>query len=126
VILLTVRSLAIAVLGVTLACLSAVAQSPEASVLVIGRDGDVEIRARIVRFADLNLAQRAEISALYRRINAAAALVCSPLSGARDLSLQERWRTCRDTAIARAVAKIDHPLLTERHRRSTSAGVEDV
>jgi len=66
-----------------------------------------------VRFADLNLARPAGADALYRRIQQAAREVCEPDGPAGHLS---GYQECVSNAIARAVADVGAPLLTEHHR----------
>ena len=81
------------------------------------RSGDLEVRRRAVNFADLNLSREAGVKELYRRIRAAANSVCALSGDTRDLARFAPWRTCRETAIANAVAEIHHPLLSAHHMR---------
>ena len=112
----------IAALGVVFASFNAVAQSTPGNVVVdvSQRGGDVEVRRKVVGFADLDLSREAGVKVLYQRIKAAAESVCSPLRRTRSLAMEPGWRDCRNTAVANAVADVDHPLLTELHRLSTS------
>jgi UrcA family protein len=116
------RTAGIVALAVELASFEATAESPAMTTTVDAhqRGADVEVRRKVVRFADLSLAREAGVKVLYRRLHAAAQEVCSPLSGSRDLTLQMQWRECRDTAVKDAIAEIDHPLLSEHHAQSTS------
>lgn len=122
----TICAVGLAAIIVALASASTVAQSPAASVVadVSQRGGDLDVRKKVVRFADLDLSHEAGVKVLYGRISAAADSVCSPLGGTRNPATQLKWRDCRDTAVASAVAEIDHPLLTEHHNRSTSGSPE--
>ena len=104
----------IAALGVVFGSFNAVAQSAPRNVAV-----DVSQR-KVVPFADLDLSREAGVKVLYQRIKAAAESVCSPLRRARSLAVEPGWRDCRNAAVANAVADVDHPLLTELHRLSTS------
>jgi len=112
----------IATLDLVFASFNALAQSQPMSVAVDldRRGGDVAVTTRVVRFADLDLSRNSGINVLYQRLKAAAESVCSPLHGSRSLRTQIQWRNCRDTAIANAAREIDHPLLTQLHRLSTS------
>ena len=70
--------------------------------------------AEIVKYKDLNLATRQGAETLYRRITAAAYMVCWPqyhggLKGDADL------HACIRDATAKAVAKVDNPMLTAIH-----------
>ena len=71
------------------------------------------VPTEIVRFADLNLARPAGADALYRRIQQAAREVCEPNGPAGHPS---GYQECFSNAIARAVADVGAPLLTEHHR----------
>lgn len=73
------------------------------------RDGDTQVLAKTVQIGDLNLSSEAGIEVLLRRLHAAARQVCSPLADNRDLQRQIMWRNCRETAVANAVASINHP-----------------
>jgi UrcA family protein len=112
---------AIAALAVVLASFNAAAQSTPGNVAVDAsqRGADLEVRRKVVPFADLDLSREAGVKALYQRIKAAAESVCSPLRRTRSLTMEPGWRDCLNTAVANAVADIDHPRLTELHRLST-------
>lgn len=122
----TICTAVLATMGLVLGSSNTLAQSPSANVVAdVGESGDnQEVRRLVVRFEDLDLSHEAGVKTLYGRISAAADTVCSPFGGTRALAAQHKLRDCRDTAVASAVAEIDHPLLTEHHRRSTSAGPE--
>ena len=75
-----------------------------------------DVRTELVQFGDLDLTRAAGVQALYRRIQQAARVVCEPESAAGHLGGN---RECRSSAIARAVAEVDAPLLTERYRAMT-------
>lgn len=69
---------------------------------------DPSAESRIVRFADLTLSDPSGAHVLYRRIRAAAEVVCSHYFFATDA---DKARCVRD-ATADAVRKIDQPALS--------------
>jgi UrcA family protein len=81
-------------------------------------------RTSSVHFADLDLSRKDDVKVLYRRIRAAADSVCSPLAHSHRLSIHRKWTACRATQVAMAVAEIDHPGLTEYHRKMTSSPMD--
>jgi UrcA family protein len=85
---------------------------------------DLEVRRRVVNFSDLNLSGEAGVKEIYRRIRAAANLVCAPLSDTRNLARLAQGRACREMAIANAVAEIHHPLLSEYHVRLMAGNLQ--
>jgi len=79
-----------------------------------------------VRFADLDLTRSEGAAMLYRRLAGAARTVCASLD-ARDLASQMRFKTCVESAIGSAVAKVDRPILTayyKEHTRNRNATVQ--
>jgi UrcA family protein len=68
----------------------------------------------VVRFPDLDLSTSAGAASLYSRLRRAAGVVCAPLESA-NLRIAAKHRSCMDTAIADAVAKVNRPLLTQYH-----------
>jgi UrcA family protein len=72
-----------------------------------------DLRTELVRFADLDLTRPTGVLVLYRQ---AARDVCEPDGAAGRLAGD---RECRSSAIARAVAEVGAPLLTEHHRALT-------
>ncbi|MBL8551066.1 MAG: UrcA family protein [Hyphomonadaceae bacterium] len=71
-------------------------------------------RAEIVRTADLDLTAEAGAAALEGRIRAAARRVCHRPDAPGDLVHWQRYRTCMQRTLAKAVAKIDAPLVLAR------------
>ncbi len=69
----------------------------------------------VVRFADLDLTHSDGVAVLYRRLKGAAETVCAPQNG-RDLGSQTRYKTCWQSALGTAVAKVDQPALTAYYR----------
>ena len=79
------------------------------------------VAQHVVRYADLNLGSRAGVDQLYQRIVAAAHSVCGT-DQAFSLTAQVDSRQCSERAIARAVATIDNPALSNRYRDSVGNG----
>jgi UrcA family protein len=71
-----------------------------------------------VRFADLDLSKLDGAATLYRRLNQAAAIVCSPLDSKR-LEMGAQYQLCVDHAIAGAVASVGRPMLSQYHESRT-------
>jgi UrcA family protein len=71
-----------------------------------------------VRFADLDLSKLDGAAVLYRRLNQAAAIVCSPLQSKR-LDMAAQYQLCVNHAIAAAVANVDRPMLSQYHDSQT-------
>lgn len=118
---LTIGSFATAT-ALTLVSLNALAQSASSAVTEMRRDDGAFVRARLVRYEDLNLLTTAGVSVLHRRLTAAADSVCLPLTASRELARHLEWRACRDNAVADAVGKIDHPRLTEYYKSLSDEG----
>lgn len=70
--------------------------------------------ARRVSYADLDISKPAGAKTLYRRIEAAARLVCEPDAG-KDLGAAQRGRACIQQAIDSAVNRVDSVALSELH-----------
>jgi UrcA family protein len=70
-----------------------------------------DARMETVKYGDLNLNSDAGVSALYRRIHAAAQNVCAT-SASFQLSLVERTAKCVEAAEAGTVRKVNAPRLT--------------
>jgi UrcA family protein len=77
---------------------------------------DEEVRAETVKFADLNVSSPAGVEALYRRIHSAAKHVCTPPGGWPS---QLGASTCIKASEARAIAKVNLPLLTAYYQSKT-------
>ena len=69
-----------------------------------------------VNYGDLDLSTTAGTGRLYKRIVAAAEIVC-PKSTAQDLQSLSAGRVCRADAIARAVRAVNSPLLAAIHEQ---------
>ena len=72
-----------------------------------------------VHFADLDLTRSEAAAVLYQRLAGAAKTVCTSLEG-RDLASQMRFKSCVDTAIGSAIAKVDRPVLTAYYKTRTN------
>ena len=118
----TLSIVGITVLGFGLASAGGMEQSPAMSMEVDAsrRGYDVVVRTKVVRFADLNLSHEEGIKVLYRRLHKAAEYVCDQGADSWYWQVSLERRTCRDTAIANAIAQINHPLVFEYHARKTS------
>ena len=74
-----------------------------------------------VKYGDLNVGSRAGAQVLLQRIEAAASTACG---GAPDTRQLDRWalfEACRRSAVARAVAAVDSPMLTAMAHRGSPA-----
>jgi UrcA family protein len=77
---------------------------------------DEQVRSETVKFQDLNVGTTAGVEALYRRIHSAAVRVCSPPGGWVQ---QLGAAACTKDAEARAIEKVNLPLLTAFYRTKT-------
>jgi UrcA family protein len=90
-----------------------IAASLVAGIAVAG-DLSTAAQKEVVRYADLDLNRPAGAATLFARISGAARDVCEPLN-------VERWvsRKCADAALARAIAEVDAPALTDYYMAKT-------
>jgi UrcA family protein len=90
-----------------------------ASVLVVSNAfADEQVRTETVRFQDLNVNTPAGVAVLYRRIQMAAKHVCS-----QPAEWPENVRAaaaCAGDAEAKAIEKLNLPLLTDHYRMKTA------
>jgi UrcA family protein len=77
-------------------------------------DALVNVKSETVRYDDLRLTSQVGVAVLYGRLRGAADRACGP-SDSADLPGKARYRTCYDGALAKAVATVDHPGLTQYH-----------
>lgn len=84
---------------------------------------DAPLPARKVVYGDLDLSRDAGVATLYARINIAAREVCEPMDVVIASLLRHRF-DCRQDAIARAVADVNAPPLTNYFLKKTSANNE--
>ena len=76
------------------------------------------VKMQAVSYADLDLSKPAGAQTLYKRIKAAARVVCGPADHYSYMT-PKAFRECFETAIADAVAQVDRPSLTALHRVET-------
>lgn len=77
------------------------------------------VKAQAVSFADLDLSKPAGAQTLYKRIKAAARVVCGPVDHYSYMT-PKAFRECFESAVAAAVAQVDRPSLTALHTIETS------
>lgn len=82
-------------------------------------DASIEVPTRQVSFAGLNLTKPGDVEVLYRRIAAAASQVCDTVAGPLPLETKFRVKRCMAETIARAVADVDAPALTQYYATKT-------
>ena len=70
------------------------------------------VKQYTVRFADLDLSKLDGAASLYRRLNQAAAIVCSPLQS-QQLAMAAKYQSCINQAITGAVANVGRPMLSQ-------------
>jgi len=75
----------------------------------------------VVKYSDLDLSTTEGATTLYKRIKAAASLVC-PYGNARELSFKAVGASCRADAIERAVRSIHNTELAAVHDEHTRRG----
>lgn len=73
----------------------------------------------VVHFADLDLSRSEGAAVLYQRLKSAAETVCAPLDD-RNVARHMRFKSCVQTAISTAVAKVDQPALTAYYEAKTN------
>jgi UrcA family protein len=72
----------------------------------------------VVRYADLDLSKMAGAAALYSRIGHASRIVCQPLES-REIDIAVKYRACMQQAVAKAVADVNSPLVSQYHELHT-------
>jgi UrcA family protein len=77
-----------------------------------GPSGFDEPSTRVVNIRDLDLSRKSGVITLYSRIRSAAREVCEPLNEVSIKLLHEQF-DCRHEAVARAVAEVNSPALTD-------------
>jgi UrcA family protein len=93
-----------------------------ASNVVLARDTDASAPAITIHYSDLDLAQPSGVEALYRRVSAAAKVVCERGS-IRELAHYTRSQKCFDQAMSKAVEEIGVPQLNALYRQKTNRRV---
>jgi UrcA family protein len=79
-------------------------------------------RSVTVRYADLNLAGPEGAAKLYRRIRAAADLLCGPRVPPGTLWESPSYRRCFNAAVEEGVAQVHRPALTALHEQQRARG----
>ena len=77
----------------------------------------------VVTFDDLNLASTAGARTLYARLKSAAQQACGSRPTGRDLQGYMAYQSCYDSALDKAVRKIDNARLLALHRKSADSSV---
>ena len=80
-----------------------------------------EFPSIVVKYSDLDLSTSDGARTLYKRITAAASLVC-PYQDARDLTSKAIGKSCRETAIEHAVRSIHNTELAAVRDEHTKRG----
>jgi UrcA family protein len=83
---------------------------------------DEQLRTETVKFQDLNVGTPAGVEALYRRIHSAAARVCSQ----SDPVMRAAAGSCSRNAEAKAIEKVNQPLLTAYYRMKNGDNTETI
>lgn len=76
-----------------------------------------------VSYADLDVGRRAGAEELIARMHAAATQACGPAPDIRQLAPSRAYRQCIADAIARGVADVNAPAVTELFHGSTNPGL---
>jgi UrcA family protein len=101
--------------GMVLASVLAVAASSLAMA-----DTLVNVKSETVRYDDIRLSSPVGVAVLYGRLRGAAERACASLDSA-DLAAKARHRACYDSALATAVANVNHPGLSQYYESKRSA-----
>jgi UrcA family protein len=72
----------------------------------------------LVRYPDLDLSKMEGATALYSRISHAARIVCQPLES-RQMDIATKHSACLQQAVAKAVADVNSPLVSQYHELRT-------
>jgi UrcA family protein len=103
----------------SLAAIGAYALICGAPPAAMAQDASVAL-TNIVSYADLNLESGADAKVLYARLRLAATKVCRPF---RSIALaDDGWQACFDSALAKAVTKINNAKLTKLYQQSNPPG----
>jgi UrcA family protein len=78
------------------------------------------VASRVVRFADLDLANAKDVVTLYRRIGWAAHFVCLDNAFVSDAASAMSMRLCVAAATEQAISDINRPTLTALHHSKTT------
>jgi len=75
-----------------------------------------------VKYSDLDIGSRDGAQALLKRLEAAANTACGGAPDIRQLDQLASFEACRKSALARAVAAVDSPMLTAMAHRGARGG----
>jgi UrcA family protein len=90
-------------------------------------DSPTQSPTAAVHFGDLNLDSRADVAALFHRLQGAAADVCRQYAPQGTLLPSAAYRLCAKNALSGAVRNVDAPLLTAYyHERDDSQALHIV
>ena len=81
----------------------------------------VDQKSAVVRYDDLSLDSAAGVKTLYARLSNAAVQVCGSAPGRVELRELMAFRSCHESALSDAVARIGNRNLQALHRASSSA-----
>jgi UrcA family protein len=84
-------------------------------------DTQVNVKSEVVRYDDVRLISAVGAAVLYGRLNSAAARACGGPLDKQPLAVETRYRACVNDAVAKAVAKVNEPLLTVYFESKTGA-----
>jgi len=76
-----------------------------------------------VSYPDLDISHRAGAAELITRMHAAAAQACGPAPDIRQLAPSRAYRQCISDAVARGVADVNAPVVTELFLDSANPGL---
>lgn len=76
-------------------------------------DTSVAVKSETVRYDDLRLISNVGAAVLYGRLKGAAERVCGGPMESSQIAQQKRYRACVDEALAKAVADVNHPVLSQ-------------
>jgi UrcA family protein len=77
----------------------------------------VETHSLVVHLADLNLDRMQDVAKLYKRISVAADRACGPSTLTGSYYKTADYESCYTDAVAKAVAHIDQPSVTDYYRQ---------
>jgi UrcA family protein len=87
-------------------------------------DALVNVKSEVVRYDDIRLISTVGAAVLYARLHGAAERACGgPLAGPPQLATQQRYRSCMQDALTKAVDEVNHPILTQYAESKRNATV---
>ncbi len=76
-----------------------------------------------VNYTDLNIGQPVGAAELIARMHAAATQACGPAPDVRELVRSRAYRQCISDSVARAVADVNSPVVTQLFHGSVNPGL---